>query len=103
MPPARNQLTVEHVLPQKLTDDWKQALGDDAERIHGWYRDRLANLTLSGVNAELGAKPFEEKRPIMKRSDVRLTRRIADEDAWNEAALERRAEDLADSVIALWP
>ena len=86
--PARDQLTVEHVLPQKLTDDWKQALGDDAERIHGWYRDRLANLTLSGVNAELGAKPFEEKRPIMKRSGVLLTRRIADEDAWNEAALE---------------
>lgn len=65
--PARDQLTVEHVLPQKLTDDWKLALGDDAERIHAWYRDRLANLTLSGVNAELGAKPFEEKRPIMER------------------------------------
>ena len=102
--PARDQLTVEHVLPQKLTDDWKQALGDDAERIHGWYRDRLANLTLSGVNAQLGAKPFEEKRAIIKeKSGVLLTRRIAEEDAWNEAALERRAEDLADSVIALWP
>ena len=100
--PARDQLTVEHVLPQKLTDDWKLALGDDAERIHGWYRDRLANLTVSGVNAELGAKPFEEKRPIMKRSGVLLTRRIAEEDAWNEAALERRAEDLADSAIWLW-
>ncbi len=37
-------------MPQKLTDEWKLALGDDAERIHGWYRDRLANLTLSGVN-----------------------------------------------------
>ncbi|MCY3808174.1 MAG: DUF262 domain-containing protein [Gemmatimonadetes bacterium] len=100
--PARDQLTVEHVLPQKLTDEWKLALGDDAERIHGWYRDRLANLTLSGVNAELGAKPFEEKRPIMERSGVGLTRRIAEEEAWNEAALERRAEDLADSALRLW-
>ncbi len=102
--PARDQLTVEHVLPQKLTDDWRLALGDDAERIHGWYRDRLANLTLSGVNAELGARPFEEKRKIIKeKSGVLLTRRIAKEDAWNEAALERRAEDLADSVLGLWP
>ena len=101
--PSRDALTVEHVMPQKLTDEWRHALGDDAERIHGWYRDRLANLTLSGVNAELGAKPFEEKREIMKRSGVLLTRRIADEEAWNEAALERRAEDLADRSLSLWP
>ena len=101
--PARDALTVEHVMPQKLTDEWRLALGDDAERIHGWYRDRLANLTLSGVNAELGAKPFEEKREIMERSGVLLTRVIADADAWNEAALERRAEDLADRVLRLWP
>ena len=101
--PARDALTVEHVMPQKLTDEWRLALGDDAERIHGWYRDRLANLTLSGVNAELGSKPFEEKREILKRSGVLLTRVIADEDAWNEAALERRAEDLADQALRLWP
>ncbi|MXW64534.1 MAG: DUF262 domain-containing protein [Bacteroidetes bacterium SB0662_bin_6] len=101
--PARVALTVEHVMPQKLTDEWRLALGDDAERIHGWYRDRLANLTLSGVNAELGAKSFEEKREIMKRSGVQLTRCIADEDAWDEAALERRAEYLADRALTLWP
>ena len=101
--PARDALTVEHVMPQKLTDEWSLALGDDAERIHGWYRDRLANLTLSGVNAILGAKPFEEKRGIMELSGVQLTRSIAEEDAWNEAALERRAEDLADRALELWP
>ena len=101
--PARDDLTVEHVMPQKLTEEWRMALGDDAERIHGWYRDRLANLTLSGVNSELGSKPFEEKREIMKRSGILLTRVIADEDTWNEAALERRAEDLADQVLRLWP
>ena len=31
--PARDHLTIEHVMPQKLTDDWKQALGADAEEI----------------------------------------------------------------------
>ena len=101
--PARDALTVEHIMPQKLTEEWRLALGDDAEQIHGRYRDRLANLTLSGVNAELGAKPFEDKRKIMERSGVQLTRRIADEDAWNEAALGRRAEYLADRALILWP
>ena len=46
--PARDHLTIEHVMPQKLTDDWKRALGDAAEEKHGRYRDRLANPTLSG-------------------------------------------------------
>ena len=101
--PARGVLTVEHVMPQKLTDEWRRALGDDAERIHGMYRDRLANLTLSGVNAELGRKPFEEKREIMERGGIRLNRIIVKEDAWNEAALERRAEDLAERALDLWP
>lgn len=100
--PARKDLTVEHVMPRTLTDDWRSALGEDAERIHKSYCNQLANLTLSGVNAEMGAKPFAEKRVIMERSGVLLTRQIAHEDAWDEAVLEQRAEELADRVLSLW-
>ena len=101
--PARKKLTVEHVMPRKLTDEWRSGLGEDAERIHKSYCHQLANLTLSGVNSEMGAKPFAEKRAIMKCSGVMLTRRIADEDTWDEAALKRRAEELADRALSLWP
>ncbi len=101
--PARRDLTVEHVMPRKLTDEWRSELGEEAERIHKSYCHQLANLTLSGVNAEMGAKPFAEKRAIMERSGVLLTRHIADEDAWDEAVLERRAEELADRALTLWP
>ena len=61
--PARNRLTMEHVMPQKLTPEWRRALGDSAEEVHGTYRDRLANLTLSGdaTNAGLGTKTFAQK------------------------------------------
>ena len=101
--PARRDLTVEHVMPQKLTEDWRLLLGEDAERIHKSYRHQLANLTLSGVNAVMGAKPFADKRAIMEKSGVLLTRRIADEEVWDEAVLEERAEDLADRALRLWP
>ena len=100
--PARKDLTVEHVMPQKLTDDWRSALGEDAERIHKSYCHQLANLTLSGVNAAMGAKPFAEKQAIMERSGVLLTRYLADEEVWDEAVLERRAEELADRALSLW-
>ena len=101
--PARKDLTVEHVMPQKLTDEWRSVLGEDAERIHKSYRHQLANLTLSGVNAAMGAKPFAEKRAIMKKSGVLLTRQLADEETWDEGLLERRAEELADRALSLWP
>ena len=61
--PARDRLTIEHVMPQKLTDEWKNYLGADAEDVHNLYRDRLANLTLSGdvINTGIGTKLFAEK------------------------------------------
>ncbi len=103
--PARTQLTIEHVMPQKLTEVWKRALGEEAEEIHGRYRDRLANLTLSGdaTNASMAADPFDEKREVYRNSTMKLTRRLADENEWNEDSLERRAEDLACRVLNRWP
>ncbi len=103
--PARDHLTIEHVMPQKLTDDWKKALGGDAEEVHGRYRDRLPNLTLSGdvTNSEMGTDTFDAKRRVYRRSSIGLTRRLAGEDDWNEAAIERRAADLAGRALARWP
>ena len=103
--PARDHLTIEHIMPQKLTDDWKEAFGADAEEIHGRYRDRLANLTLSGdvTNSEMGTGTFDAKRKVYRRSSIGLTRRLTHEDDWDEAAIERRAEDLARQSLDRWP
>ena len=103
--PARNRLTMEHVMPQKLTPEWRRALGDSAEEVHGTYRDRLANLTLSGdaTNAGLGTKTFAQKAETYRNSPIGMTRRVASEAEWNEEALERRAERLASEALNLWP
>ena len=103
--PARNRLTIEHVMPQKLTDQWERALGDEAEETHGRYRDRLANLTLSGdaTNSSMAAAPFSAKREVYRNSPIGMTRRLVDETTWDEEALERRAEDLTGRVLNRWP
>ena len=103
--PARSRLTMEHVMPQKLTPEWRRALGDSAEEVHGAYRDRLANLTLSGdaTNAGLGTRAFAQKAGIYRNSPIGMTRRVAGEAEWNEEALERRAEQLASEALSLWP
>ena len=103
--PARDRLTIEHVMPQKLTAGWKQTLGDSAGEQHGRWRDRLANLTLSGdaTNSGMGAGSFAAKREVYRKSPIGMTSRLADEDEWDEAALERRAEDLAQRALGRWP
>lgn len=103
--PARDRLTIEHVMPQKLTDEWKRCLGEGAEEVHGLHRDRLANLTLSGdvFNAGMGTNAFAKKREVYRKSSVGMTRRLADEAEWNEATLSRRADDLACRALDRWP
>ena len=102
--PPRNRLTVEHIMPQKLTKEWRQELGQDADEVHERYCNLLANLTLSGdvTNAEMGAKPFKEKAKAYKKSTIGMTRRIAEESTWNEDALQRRSEQLATCIISFW-
>ena len=103
--PARDRLTVEHVMPQKLTVEWKSYLGEGAEELHGQYCNQLPNLTLSGdvPNAGMGADTFTAKREVYRKSSIGMTRKIGDEAKWDEAALSRRADDLARRVLERWP
>lgn len=103
--PALDQLTIEHVMPQKLTDDWKRNLGSNADEFHAHHRDKLPNLTLSGdaTNTRMAAKTFDVKRKDYKESSIAMTRRLAKEPKWDEKALERRAGDLADRILRRWP
>lgn len=102
--PARSKLTMEHVMPRKLTREWRHKLGDDAEDIHKMYLNRLANLTLIGAdtNAVLGTRGFEAKKETYRKSSIGMTRRIAREGAWNEEIMDQRGSELADRALRLW-
>lgn len=40
-------LTIEHVMPQTLTEEWKRELGEQWELVHSKYIDTVGNLTLT--------------------------------------------------------
>ncbi len=101
--PALHDLTVEHVMPRKLTQVWKEELGPDWETVHRSYKDTFANLTLTGYNSELGNKPWDAKREIYEGSNFSLTRDLARTPEWNLETLDERAEALADLVVNRWP
>ena len=76
-----------------------------AGEIHERHLHRLGNLTLCGleVGAALGAHSFGKKKELYEKSEVLMTRRLADVPRWDENAIRRRAEQLARKALKLWP
>jgi alkylated DNA nucleotide flippase Atl1 len=108
-PVVLSNLTIEHVLPQTPTDDWRQMLGEDLEageefgQAHEALVHTLGNLTLTGYNAKLSNSSFLVKRPQLAASGVRMNQEIAEQERWSRPQIHARADALAERVIAAWP
>lgn len=99
--------TIEHILPQNqnLSNEWRDELGQDWERIKAKYLHSLGNLTLTGYNSELSDRPFYEKKSIpggFDRSPLFLNESVRAEAQWNEDAILRRATILAERACIVW-
>lgn len=53
-------------MPQKLSRQWIQDLGEDYKRVHISYLNSLGNLTITGYNSKYSNKSFEEKQNMEK-------------------------------------
>jgi uncharacterized protein with ParB-like and HNH nuclease domain len=64
---AAKSVSVEHIMPQNLNEDWLEELGENAETTHQNYLNTLGNLSLSSgqKNSSLSDKPFREKKEIL--------------------------------------
>ncbi|WP_205324480.1 DUF262 domain-containing protein [Glycomyces sp. YM15] len=106
---ASTQYTIEHVLPQKPSEDWFNQLaaecGEDEtpEDLHQSLVHTIGNLTLTAMNADLSNHPFKRKRQIFDLSHLEANREIAEAPKWGAAEIRARADDLADRAIRIWP
>lgn len=102
-------LTIEHVLPQTLSEDTRdefaETLAADADLAveHERLVHTLGNLTLTGYNSEMSNSPFVTKRAQLAKSPLEMNKAIAAHDAWGPDEILRRGRALADRIIALWP
>jgi hypothetical protein len=114
----RDDLSIEHVLPDTWATHWRLSDGTDARERAGLSADQLAeierrdrlkhtlgNLTLltAPANAEALNYGFTRKLERLRLSLLRLNQEIAREEQWDEGAIQRRAARLADLAVALWP
>lgn len=94
--------TIEHVMPQTLTDWWQEHLGRDGGDIHELYLHNIGNLTLTAYNSELSNDTFLAKRERLKESHLELNKYFAEQEVWNKDEIEVRAAYLAEKAITIW-
>ena len=100
------EYSIEHIMPQTLTPEWRKMLGEHADSIHVEWKDRLANLTLTAYNSQYQNASFEKKRDQRngyRDSGIRLNKWIAEQDKWNEIELKARNTKLLDEALEIWP
>ncbi len=94
---------IEHVMPQKLSAGWHNALGPDTVR-HQELVNRWGNLTLffAGLNIPASNKSFEDKKVYYAESQVELTKTLCGYEAWGPAQIEDRQRWLAGIAERIW-
>jgi alkylated DNA nucleotide flippase Atl1 len=103
---AKAKLSIEHVMPQSLTDEWRAALGasgEDPEDVHAELLHTLGNLTVTAYNGTLSNGPFERKLEILSGSHLELNRAITPAGHWGKAEILARADELARKATEIWP
>lgn len=107
------EATIEHIMPQTLTPEWKAELGENAETIHELYLHTFANLTLTGVNSQLSNNKFADKKDGKmvngqfingyRGSIYRMSQELLSYDTWCETDIKNRAAKIKDKLFFLYP
>lgn len=99
--------TIEHVMPQTLSEAWKVTLGEEWQDTYRDYLHTLGNLTLvtQEWNSSLSNAPFPDKKKKLENHALKLnsdyfSRYISQ---WNKHGIRARAEYLAQYVLHIWP
>lgn len=105
-----NTYTIEHVMPQNLSDVWKKELGEDYRYIHEKYLHKIGNLTLSAYNSEYSNLSFNDKLNLeingigkgFKYSKLYLNEYISSQEKWGLSEILERSRLLFDKAIKIW-
>ncbi len=100
-----SNMTLEHIMPQTLSTQWIEELGENYEQIHSKYLWNIGNLTLTGYNSEYSNRTFNEKKTMengFAASGLKMNLEIAKFEKWGEAEILQRANALAEIAVQIW-
>ncbi len=102
-PVITENLTIEHIMPQELNEEWEKQLGPDWQHIHETYLHTIGNLTLTGYNSEMGNKSFAEKKALVyEQSPLYLNKQLKNTSIWREEQILERTQELTKIILEIW-
>ena len=100
-----DKITIEHILPQKLSDEWKHYLGGEEKSmiIHNTYLNCIGNLAMlsASYNSSNSNKLWTFKKNILNECQFILTQAASKYEVWNEENIKNRNMILSDKAIKL--
>ncbi len=98
--------TLEHIMPQSPSSEWKTHLGSNWEQIYKDYLDTIGNLTLvtQEWNSELSNSPFGNKKGLLASHALKLNSEYFSKPIakWDDKAIQARANFLVDTILEIW-
>ncbi len=97
------KITIEHIMPQKLDDNWKKDLGENFEEIHRNYLHNIGNLILTEFNIEIGNRSFEEKKRKLNKSSLYYRLDVINKNIWNEQSIKEHQFNMIKWFLETFP
>ena len=97
-----DNLTIEHVMPQTLSEWWQNHLCDDWEETHELFLHTIGNLTLTAYNTEMSNDDFLTKKKTYEESHIELNKYFSQLSSWKRADIGKRAESLSKQALSIW-
>lgn len=96
-------ITIEHIMPQKLENIWKNELGADFENIHKKYLHNIGNLILTEFNSVIGNRSFAYKKTKLYSSSLHFRLSVINEDIWNETSIQVHRKKMINWFLDTFP
>ena len=100
-----NPHSIEHVLPQTLTQYWKDILGENYAQLHAEYLNTIGNLAPMNKsdNSISSNGDYDIKRKQLGESAWKLTKDISSQyEKWGIEEIRKRGEELAEKAAEIW-
>ncbi len=98
-----DNLTIEHIMPRNLSDEWKNYLNiENVEEVHEEYKNKIGNLTLTAYNSEMSDKLFEEKKNHIDFSRLCLNQNLKEIKKWNIDSIKKRGQWMFELAQNIW-
>lgn len=108
IPVPFKDVTIEHIMPRTLNDEWRKSLGgqEKSEEVYSKYLDCIGNLALlsQSYNSKNSNEPWDKKRENFKDVQFKVTSELYQNKNWGESQLKKRNKNIAaracDAIIA---